>query len=256
MFIFQKIIGQCISLTTLILTLSITGLILLWHTSKQKIGIILISLGVTILAFCSYVTISDVILISLENKYPTIRDDAIEATPNINAIVVLGAGHNSSHSFPITSRISSESLTRLIEGVRIYRKVQGSKLLLSGGNVIESISEAEAMAQVAISIGVNEKDIIIESRSSDTYEQSVILHSMLGKAPFILVTSASHMPRAMALFRKLDMIPLPAPTMHLVDNKHTIVQGLFVPLVENLRKSEVAFYEYMAIFWLKLRGHI
>lgn len=258
MFFFKKIMAQFFSPLSIIILILFAGLILLLFTSKNKIGKILVLLGVMIFIFCSFGTTSDILIRPLENKYIPIDNNkfvsSLEQLPKV--VVVLGGGHSSSQRLPITSQISSDSLTRLVEGIRIYRKIPGSKLLLSGGSVVDPVPEADVMAQIAMSLGVKEQDIIKESKSRDTKDQAMILSSMLDDDYFILVTSASHMPRTVALFRNLNMKPLPAPTMHLVNDRKYQTSDRFFPSSRNLYKSERAFHEYLGTAWAKLRRQL
>ena len=231
MFLLKKIIAPFFFPVPLIFFLSLAGLFLLWFTSKQKIGKIFITAGFSVFILCSFSLTSDILIRPLESRYPPVSDETLlsgaEQLPEM--VVVLSGGHTSNTAFPMTSQIGQDSLTRLIEGIRIYRRIPGCKLLLSGGSVYGPVPAAEAMARVARSIGVDEEDIIIEAESRDTDDQARIIKSMLGDRHFILVTSASHMPRSIALFRKLGMDPLPAPTMHKVIETEYWTAGQFFP---------------------------
>lgn len=112
------------------------------------------------------------------------------------------------------------------------------------------------MARIAGEQGIDESDLVIEDRSRDTEDEAVFLKPLLGEAPFVLVTSAYHMPRSMALFRKLGMAQLPAPTGHLIKNAPSIIQGIFCPDSTYLYRSKLAIHEYLGIVWSKLRGQI
>ncbi len=63
------------------------------------------------------------------------------------------------------------------------------------------VSTAEAGARVAESLGVPRSDIIVLDRPKDTEEEALAVKHAIGDAPFLLVTSASHLPRAMIFFR-------------------------------------------------------
>ena len=72
----------------------------------------------------------------------------------------------------------------------------------------------------------------------------------------ILVTSASHMRRAVLMFQKVGLDPHPAPADHRVmrGNQHPLLK--YLPSAGALQKSRRAIYEYMGLTWAKLRGHI
>jgi uncharacterized SAM-binding protein YcdF (DUF218 family) len=243
MFILKKIISCFLYPLPLSLWISFLGLYLLWFTTKQKTGKILVSVGVIILTLFSCSIIANKLLQPLEKKYDSFEMKGsssvskIEDESAIKYVVVLGG-----------------SLGRLMEGIRIYRKYPGVKLILSGGRVFDPVPEADTMARVAMEIGVPENDIILESKSKDTKDQAKIIKSIIGSEPFVLVTSASHMPRSMAMFRKLGMSPIPSPIGHCVKGGQGSSPHSFFPGTGNLRKAELAVHEYLGLTWSKLMG--
>lgn len=134
-------------------------------------------------------------------------------------MIVLGGDHNSDSSLPITSQMGNETLKRLIEGIRIYRRNLGSKLVLSCSDCFDKRSDAEAMADIAKLLEVDGKDIITESESRDTKVEARILTSILTTDDFVLVTSATHMPRSIDSFGKQGLRPIAAPAEHLVHER-------------------------------------
>ena len=143
-----------------------------------------------------------------------------------------------------------------MEGIRIQKKFSESKLVLSGGRVFDSVSNANVMADVASILGINESNMILESESKDTKDEAVLIQKIVGDNKFILVTTASHMPRSMALFKKLGMQPIPAPTDHAIKRRQRINPGVFFPNSGNIRNAEEVFYEYLGLAWAKLRGQM
>jgi uncharacterized SAM-binding protein YcdF (DUF218 family) len=259
MFILKKIISAFLYPLPISLLLSFLGLYLLWFTTKQKAGKILISVGLVILTLFSYSIITNKLLRPLERKYDAFEIGSSSAVPetegetSIKFVVVLGGGHTSDPELPPISQIGKSSLVRLIEGIRIYRKYSGAKLLLSGGAVFDPVSEAEIMARVAREIGVPERDIILESKSKDTKDEAMFIKPIVDNEPFVLVTTASHMPRSMALFKKLGMDPIPSPVGHCVKDGEELSLYSFFPSTGNLGKAELAIHEYLGLTWAKLR---
>ncbi|MFQ5779371.1 MAG: envelope biogenesis factor ElyC [Nitrospiria bacterium] len=261
MYIFKKIFSQFLFPLPLSLLISLVGLFLLWSTRKQKAGKVIVSIGFCLILLLSYGSVSDTLLKPLERRYEPYDIELSSSSNNghlskIKYVVVLGGGHTSDQSLPLTSQIANAALVRLVEGIRIYREHHGSKLILSGGIGFDPIPNATIMARIAIDLGVNEKDIVIESRSKDTKDEAKLIKPLVGNAPFILVTSASHMPRSIAMFKKLGMNPIPAPIGHRVKDRQGLRPDLFFPDASSLGKSERAFYEYLGIIWAKLRGQI
>ena len=89
--------------------------------------------------------------------------------------------------------------------------------------------EAEVMARIAVLLGVKPQDIRLETDSRDTADEAEIIAKMIGREKFILVTSAAHMPRSMALFRKRGLQPIPAPADFLVREAQGPDPGRFFP---------------------------
>lgn len=155
----------------------------------------------------------------------------------------------------MTGQISGESLARLVEGIRIHSILPKSKLVLSGGG-FDPVPNANVMADVALGLGVDDRALVLEPVSKDTKDEAWLIRRIVGGNRFILITSASHMPRSMALFRKLGTQPIPAPTDYWVKERQGNSSGLSFPSAGSLCKAQSAFYEYLGLAWAKLRGQI
>ncbi len=174
---------------------------------------------------------------------------------NVNYIVVLGGGSGGRYRYPPNTRLSSASLSRLIEAIRLHRQNLNTTLILSGGRVFGSPAEATVMNNTAIALGIARNHMIVEAGSKNTRQEALRLKSTLQSKPFVLVTSASHMPRAMALFKKLGMHPIAAPTQYLAkQNRYSL--KYYLPSVVSLIHSDIAIHEYIGDLWAKYRGYI
>ncbi|HUV50914.1 MAG TPA: envelope biogenesis factor ElyC [Anaerolineae bacterium] len=254
MFLFKKIVAPLLFPLSIILEILILGIFLLWFTRRQKAGKVLVFIGALLLGLLSYSSMSDICLKPLEYKYPPVMD--LHQFSDVKWIVVLGGGHNSDPKLPVTGQIGDSSLSRLLEGVRIHKKLPESRLILSGSGVYDPVSNASVMAGVAKVMGIGADKLILEELSKDTKDQARLIHKIVGDERFILVTSASHMPRSMALFRKPGMKPIPAPTDYMVKESRGISPNIFFPNADSLRKMERVFYEYLGLGWAWLRGQI
>ncbi len=238
----------------LCLELMLLGMILLWFTKRKKIAHLFLSAGFIFLAVLSWTWLPDWFLKPLEYRYPPLLD--LKNLSQVRWVVVLGGGHTSDPHLPPNSQLTSASLSRLIEGLRIHRSLAGSKIILSGMGVLDPVPEAVTMAKVALALGVDKESIVLESDSKDTEGEAEILRKLVGDGPFILVTSAAHMPRSVALFRKLGMSPIPAPTDYKIKQRQRegpISNALF-PSMVGISKTETSLYEYLGLTWAKIRG--
>ncbi len=254
MFLLKKIIASGLYPLSLSLEVLLLGLIFLWFTRRQRTGKAIVSLGFIMLVIFGYGVFSNDLLRPLEYKYPAI--DSVEEVSDAKWVVVLGGGHVSDPRIPVTSQLSETPLVRLVEGIRIHRLIPESRLVLSGGSISDPVPEARIMAEVALAMGVDQKDIVLESLSQDTKDEAQLVQKIVGGDRFALVTSAAHMPRSMALFEKLGMRPIPAPTGHLLRESHVRGPIRIFPDLDNLRRAETAFHEYLGLAWAKIRGQI
>jgi uncharacterized SAM-binding protein YcdF (DUF218 family) len=94
-------------------------------------------------------------------------------------------------------------MRRLECGIRLYREGAAPLLLLSGGGS-GPVPEAEIMQQIALSRGVPERALLVETRSDNTVENAREAARLLqprGVREVLLVSDRSHLPRAALLFR-------------------------------------------------------
>jgi len=262
MFTLKKIVSFLLNPVPLALEILILGLFCLWATRKQRLGKLLVTLGTLFLLLVSSPFISAKILAPLEGRYPALlhpqkilwQRSADDTSPKW--IVVLGGGHVSDPRLPVTSQIDPAALGRLIEGVRLYKAIAGSRLLVSGGKVYDPVPEADVMARIAVILGVNPHDITRERRSRDTEDEAVLIAKLVGDKRFLLVTSAAHLPRAMALFKKQGLHPIPAPADYQVKQAQKYSPAWFFPGATALLQTETAWHEYLGLAWAWLRGSI
>lgn len=264
MFLFKKSVAPLFLPLPFCLLLLFAGLFLLWLTRRQRTGKLLVTLGTVSLALLGHPFVAETILRPLETAYPPLLLDGGARTRSVQDainpiqwVVVLGGGHATDPALPVTSRIAPDSLVRLVEGIRLYRKLPGSRLLLSGGSGPDDpLTVAEAMAQTAEILGISRSEMILETASRDTKDQARLIRPIIGTDRFVLVTTASHLPRAVALFQKQGLTPLPAPTEHKIAPRRSIHPGWFYPSAESLRNTRRAIYEYLGMRWAKWRGQM
>ena len=257
MFLFKKIISQFFDPLSLVTILLFAGLALLFFTSRQRAGRFLILISTIILVFSSYNATANLITGPLLNRYASIEQTELSSPENLpEFVVVLGGGGSSNPDLPLMSRIGYTTLARLMEGIRIHKMFPHSKLILSGGSSPEHESSARLMSLVAEAIGIDHKDIIIESTSRDTKDEARIISAIIGDRSFYLVTSETHMPRSLALFKKHGSSPIPSPVQSLNKGLYMEKPNPLFPSSINIRKTEIALHEYLGMIWGEMRGQI
>jgi uncharacterized SAM-binding protein YcdF (DUF218 family) len=165
---------------------------------------------------------------------------------------VLDSGHVSDPRLLLPSQLEGPTLASLVEGIRLYRQLPAATLVLSGGKVFNRTPSAEVMASVAHMLGVPPDAIIVDAESRESQESVANLRALVLTAPFFLVTSASHMPRAVGLFTQVGMQPMPAPAAYLAKRADVWRPDAFHPAAFHLIEVQRSFYEYLGMTWLTL----
>ena len=263
MFSLKKFLASFFSPLSICLELLIFGFLLLIFSRKQKTGKAFVALGMVVLLLCSYEGISGQLLQTLESQYSqldldqvTSKEDGGLATRSLKWIVVLAGGVAGDSTLPIQLQISHHSRVRLIEGIRLHRLLPGSKIILTGGIGFDGPPEATTLSRVAQELGLAKSAMVLEVESRDTKDHPLYVRHIVKDEPFILVTSAFHMPRAMKLFVKQGLSPIPAPAGHWKPSKDFWSPGNLFPSSSGLRLAELAYHEYLGITWAWIRGQI
>lgn len=150
---------------------------------------------------------------TVENQYPQVP---ITATPAAPALVLLGGSvYPPSGQNPEVDLNSAAD--RVWHAARLFHAGKAPLLLLSGGSdpKHQAFSEARAMAIFLTDLGVPAQAMLLEESSRNTRQNAAFSAALLkarGIDRVLLVTSALHMPRAMALFRAQGLQVIPAPT--------------------------------------------
>jgi uncharacterized SAM-binding protein YcdF (DUF218 family) len=189
-------------------------------------------------------------------------------SPKISKIVVL-SGYAEEHSgIPITSNVSAPTMSSLTEGLRLYRLVPGAKLIVSGGVARAGDTPVAAlMAAFLQKMGVPATDVIVEGSSRNTYENLVEVKEIVGADPFILVAAACDLKRAVAVSKRLQMDPVPAPSCIWTLQNHPRIMSATEQLVDfsrsfgspslkNLFRLQWAYHEYLGYMWYQLIDRI
>jgi uncharacterized SAM-binding protein YcdF (DUF218 family) len=165
-----------------------------------------------------------------------------------NAIVMLGSG---------TSRVIGTRQVephlfadgRLIEAYTLYRDCrQGGndcKIVLSGGDPFRNgVTEAAACGDVLVAMGVPRADLLLESRSMNTWQNAQFVQPILQDyrpGQVVLVSSAIHLHRALAFFAHFGIDAIP------VRGDYADVQWVAWPNAWNLALTDMATHEYVGV---------
>jgi|UniRef100_UPI00404B158B uncharacterized SAM-binding protein YcdF (DUF218 family) len=261
MFWLKKAISTCLMPFPAILGLMIAGLLLSRRKGYATLGKGMILTGILLLVVLSNRQVGLALIRPLEQRYPPIPETIVgEPIPDQLAacryIVVLGGGHADAAALPATSRLSVYALGRITEGVRLARLLPHAKIITSGPGQKGELSHAETLAAAAISLGVSPDRFIMLDSGRDTEGEAAAIRSEIGDAPFALVTSAWHMPRAMALMQHAGLNALACPTDFHARTNDRFTWTDYLCGLDGLENSTWAVYERLGYRWAKWRGKI
>jgi uncharacterized SAM-binding protein YcdF (DUF218 family) len=195
----------------------------------------------------------------LENKYPAIPELRADAPMPASLaacryVVVLGSGNAKTPGRSSLNLLSRSAQARVTEAVRILRHLPEAKLLVSGPPVGDWPSHATILARAAVSLGLEENRIERIEQVRDTEDESLAVKSKAGTVPVALVTTAWHMPRAVALFRHAGLDPVPCPTDFTANDDGEFHVTDLLWDVESIERSTAAVHERLGYAWIWLRG--
>lgn len=188
--------------------------------------------------------------------------------PRADIIILLGGG-TEAHEFPRPLVELNGAGDRVLYAAALYKQGAAPRILVSGGSFEKPApqsSPAEEAHQVLLMLGVPSEAMWLETESRNTHENAVNSWEMLapmGLNKVLLVTSASHMPRAVPLFREQGFEVTPMPTDYLVTRAgwHQLSQPDLFQQIMNLTPSagDLAvttriLKEYLGMFYYGLKG--
>jgi uncharacterized SAM-binding protein YcdF (DUF218 family) len=225
---------------------------------RNKVARVLLIVAITILWLSSTPLFSSYLIASLERKYlPT----HVANSPNADAIVVLGAAVGAAEA-PRLDLDLSEASDRIRHAAKLYNADKAPTVISVGGGVrmfkdIES--EADSMVILLNEWGVPSDAIITEPLSLNTRQNAVNTKRLLENKDIgsvLLVTSAMHMPRALATFRSAGINTIPSPTDFFIVNRDEFSIRELLPDPSALGGATVALKEYLGFLYYRLRGWI
>lgn len=236
------------------------ALLLIWRRrSRWAVGSI--ALALTVLLVASNGWFAGWLLRSLEWQYMPTRPLA-----KAEAIVVLGGGTKPA-LLPRPGVDLGDGGDRIFYGSQLYREGNAPLLVLSGGRISwrgGGAAESEDMATIAEFVGVPRSAMLQDTNSLNTHENAVNVKQILsarGINRILLVTSATHMPRSVLIFKHEGFEVFPAPTDFQATREEAdqgvTLEGVLlnlIPDIGRLQQVTLAIKEYLGLAIYRLRG--
>jgi len=247
----QKVLLMLILPPASLLLLILSGLLLLrW---RRTAGRTLLAAGIVLLYGLSIDPVADRLIRPLEAAYKPFSG----AGARPDAVVVLGGGVHDLGWVPAPPAPSGQSLERLVTGMHRAQTLQLPLVITGGSGRITpgGVPEADAMANAAVMLGFPGKDITIENRSRNTWENAAAVKQAIQGRTIILVTSAFHMRRSAAMFKKQGFTVIPDPTGYRSQTQPASLIQL-LPNAGALYTSSTALAEYASLAWYWSTGKL
>ncbi len=140
---------------------------------------------------------------------------------------------------------------RFIQALKLYKQGKINHILISGGNGKASskgFREGAWVKNELITMGVPDSVVFVEDRSNNTADNAAnarkILDTMHLRPPYLLISSAHHLPRAMLLFQKKGVLTEPYPCNYIAGRRRFSLAS-FVPRFGLLYTWELFMKEAM-----------
>ena len=245
----EKLLPILIYPVSLALLLCITAFALSFAGRVRALRFSLAS-AVSLLWLSSTPAFAGLLTVILEFQNPLVP---IETIPPKDVVIVLGGGlAKPAHIGPTGDRV--------MQAERLWRAGNVQSIIVTGGNLLWSRSSAtdtRFAAELLQAYGVPPDSIIVESNSRNTHENAINTAAIWREQHFrsgLLVTSAFHMRRALASFRKvgLDVAPWPAD----LPDQYPLVNSVFdfLPDAGALQRTTIALTEWLGLVVYRLHG--
>ena len=243
---------------------------LTWVAAVLLIGVVLLSLrshrpqvwgrnlcvtATVLLFFLGWQALPDTLIRGLEEQHqpPSTNLSGYAGVVVLGGVFRLPDGRG--HELPALGR----GADRIVAPLPLLRRYPQMRIVFTGGDgslFNPGEGEAEVAKVFLTGVGVDMSRALFESRSRNTYENAIFSRDLPGvdiKQPWLLVTSAAHMPRALATFQKAGWNVTPYPVDY--DSSHP-PQWLSYSLMQGILAWETVLHEYVGLAAYRLSGRI
>lgn len=205
MFFLGKVLGLITQPLMWVVALLLLGLLTLQR--KPRLGRGLVTAALTVLLVMGWLPLPDLGLRVLEDHYTEIAPDA--DLSGYAGVVLLGGAMGSGHVAQAHSQpVVNDAAERMSATAALLLRYPQLPVIFTGGEgalLGTGPSEADRAKVFFNSLGIAADRVRYESASRNTYENAILTAQMPGaikSEKWLLITSAWHMPRSMAVFEK------------------------------------------------------
>jgi uncharacterized SAM-binding protein YcdF (DUF218 family) len=251
-FVISKLLWWPLRPGTAAILLALLGLILLWRGRRWGRWPALAGIG--FLGLLALLPLDQPVLQPLEDRFPR---PAVEPA-RIDGIVVLGGAVEQRLTEARGLPALNGAAERMTEPVALLRRHPEARLVFTGGSASltpDALTEADVARRIWRDLGVPEERMSFETESRNTHENAVLTHRLAQSKPgetWLLVTSASHMPRSMGVFRQAGWQVLPWPVNYRTSHGPSLWFDASFPV--RLQEFEWGSREWIGLVAYRLMG--
>ena len=227
---------------------------LAWRMRKKDARLAGLTCLVVLLLYAASIRpVAEMLLRPLEYAYP------LPQSASGDVVIVLGGGSLADVPLPQgwSGQVTDGPAQRLL-GAYILHRRSGLPVVASGGEVFRGNgAEAQIMRDLLVSLGMEPGKIVAEAKSLNTQQNAEFTARLLRQYGWqrpVLVTSAFHMRRAVAEFKRAGVVVTPYPVGYSVMRSNYWHVLSWVPSADALYGTSLALKEYLGLAALMLRS--
>lgn len=237
---------------TFALLLSCIGLALMWRGRRTGRWPLLAGLGFYVAVLAT--PIAPWIVMPLEDRFAR----PAEPPSRVDGVIVLGGAVDQNLTEARGIPALNGAAERMTEFVVLARRYPEAKLVFSGGQgslVHGGLTEADVARRLFGALGVPESRVTYEGDARNTWENALLTRRLLEPKPgetWLLVTSASHMPRSIGAFRRAGWEVVPWPVNYRTG--HGFAALYDAPFLDRLQMFESGLREWLGLVVYRALG--
>jgi uncharacterized SAM-binding protein YcdF (DUF218 family) len=251
----SKILPLFVMPVSVVLILAFVALIMLQRGMKKTASSVL-AVAISVLWVAATPMVAEGLYRGLESRHPA---QSLDQVPQADCIILLGGVVGA----PLPPRVEAdlgETVDRVYKAAQLYRAGKARSLIVTAGNQPWSQSpwaEADLIRELLMEWGVPKDAIFLEGSSRNTRENAIYSKNLIDSIhceESLLVTSAGHMPRALAAFRGVNASVIPVSTDVRIVEKGVPTPMDFLPSAGALAMTSEAIREWIGQWVYSLQG--
>jgi uncharacterized SAM-binding protein YcdF (DUF218 family) len=250
-FVASKVLWGLLRPNTLALVLALLGLVLVWRGRRFGRWPLVLGLGWYTAVFA--LPVAAFLTLPLEERFSRPPEPT-----DVAGVVVLGGAVEQqlteAHGIPALNGAAE----RMTEAVALARRHPRARVVFTGGTsaiLPGGPTEADTARRLFADLGLDPERLLFESESRNTHENAVLTRALVTPAPgenWLLITSASHMPRSVGCFRVAGWNITPWPVNYTTARDPAL--WWHGPFPTRLNQAEWALREWIGLVAYRLMG--